>query len=140
MCFFDIVNTAIGAFLGFVFGYLLEMIIESKKRQNSIKNLKIELNDILNTLKNHKNNKCVLNDYHTPIWEAVKGSGDILSYIKKPYYEQLIIVYSKIENLQDIEKNADENDVNFEHVMKKIVKKRNDTYKALVELNVNSLE
>ena len=140
MCIFDIVNTAIGAFLGFVFGYILELLIENKKRQKSIKNLKIELNDILNTLKKYKDDNHILNDYHTPIWEAVKGSGDILSYIKKPYYEHLLMVYSKIENLTQVENSADENGKDFQNIMKKIIKKRNETYDCLLGLQINDLK
>lgn len=41
MCWSDIINTAIGAFLGFVSAYILELIISSKQRHNSIKTLKL---------------------------------------------------------------------------------------------------
>lgn len=140
MCISDIINTAIGAFLGFVFGFLLEMLIENTKRQKSIKNVKIELIDILDTLEKCKDDYMVLNNFYTPIWDTVLGTGDILSYIKKPYYKKLIMVYSNIIYLNELEKSTNENDKDFSKKMNLIVEKRRDIYEELKELDINSLK
>lgn len=140
MCISDIINTAIGAFLGFVFGFLLEMIIENQKRQNSIENIKIELNDILITLEKTKDDFTVLNNFYVPVWNAVLYTGDILSYIKKPYYKQLIMIYSKIIYLNNLESKVDEKDNNFNENMSLIIKTRRDLYDRIKELKINSLK
>lgn len=140
MCISDIINTAIGAFLGFVFGFLLEMIIENTKRQKSIKNIKIELIDILDTLENCKDDYMVLNNFYTPIWDTVLGTGDILSYIKKPYYKKLIMIYSHIIYLKDLEKSANEKAPDFIQKMNLIIERRRKIYEELKELDIDSLK
>lgn len=139
MCISDIVNTMVGAFLGFVFGFLLELVVESTKRQKSIKNIKIELIDILDTLKKSKDDYTVLNNFYTPIWDTVIGTGDILSYIKKPYYKNLIMVYSHIIYLEELEKSINEEDKDFHRKMDLIIEKRRNVYEELKKLDINSL-
>ena len=61
MCWSDIIDTAIGAFLGFISAYLLELIISNNQRHNSINNIKIELKDLEKTLLETKDNAEIIN-------------------------------------------------------------------------------
>lgn len=140
MCWSDIMNTAIGAFLGFISAYALELIIRNKQRQNSIKNIMIELKDLKTTLYKTKDNDKVINVIYIPIWDSIVGTGDILSYIKKPYYEDLIMIYSNIIDLKELEKTAMSKNTNLKEEMKHIVEKRNALYEKLNKFDIESLD
>lgn len=98
------------------------------------------MQDLENTLCKTKDDDKVINIIYIPIWDSIVGTGNILSYIKKPYYEDLIMIYSNIIDLKELEKTAMSKSTNSKEEMEYIVKKRNALYKILNEFDIESLD
>ena len=140
--FSDLVTTAAGAFLGFLLAFWLQAIFDKKRRKQTIQNVRFELSDLFTFLERNKDNRMVTNEIYVPIWEAVTGNGDILSYIKKPYYSELIEVYTHILSLKELESSLNyvKNQEEQEKCLTAILTKRNTVYNKLTALNINDLK
>jgi hypothetical protein len=101
--FLDMVNSAIGAFLGFLLALYLQRLTDRHSKKEKIglvlSNIKEELSDISSAVQQYididKPLKC---NIQTPSWDAVQGSGIILELIGEPSYIHIIKVYSLIKN------------------------------------------
>jgi hypothetical protein len=138
----DIITTAIGAFLGFLFAFWLQAIIDGGKKKQSIINVKRELEELYSLLEATKDDHTVSNEIYVPIWDAVVGNGDILCYIKEKYYNQLIETYSHILSLKELEQSLayiqDEREQS--HRINAIVNKRKIVYEKIKSLDINRLK
>jgi len=127
---YDIFVSFIGALLGFAFALLGEAIISWFVRKRDIKcylkNIKQELSEIYEKLVTHKDAEDIILFFDIPIWEAFIQSGDIRYLLNKSFYVELLNVYSKIKNVNDLEvANQDDK------LDKQIIKKRNEIYNSL---------
>lgn len=97
----EILYAAIGAFFGFWLALILEKNSERKSKEElietSLKNLIIELKEIEEALKNSNANQKLIIDI--PIYEASVQSGNILVFVEKKYYIDLLKTYSSIKML-----------------------------------------
>lgn len=101
----EIIYAAIGAFLGFWSAIILDN--KSKKKSEaelintSLKNLRIELEDIYNALQDASVGQNIV--IYTPIYDASVNSGNILVFVEKGYYIDLLKTYSMIKILAQAE-------------------------------------
>jgi len=98
----DLINSAIGAFLGFLLALYLQNRTAKKegKRQAElvIKSMHEELADISGTLSLYiKDCKPLRQRIPTPAWEAVLSTGVLLELIDTPHYTCIIKKYSLIK-------------------------------------------
>lgn len=125
----DILNSAIGAFLGFGTSLFLEQVLTSSRKRKSIDNIVSELisirdgirEDILKSINlSAMRTDCNLVStdidmmlidtkirqmayvIYAPIWETVLQTGDILEFKNKSYFEDLILLYTKIYKLKTL--------------------------------------
>jgi hypothetical protein len=102
----NLVNSAIGAFLGFLFAMYLQRNTEMRSQKNKInliiKSLQEELFDITTVLQQYIQLKEPLTyKIQTPSWDAILGSGIILELIECPIYAHAIKTYSLIKHFNE---------------------------------------
>ena len=101
----DCINSAIGAFLGFLFAIYLQSRTEkkdSKKKVTLVLNcICEELLDINKGLKHYKADEVISQPIYTPNWFAIVESGAILELLNKDIYFTIIQVYSNIKRLNE---------------------------------------
>ena len=138
----DVLTTAIGAFLGFLFAFWLQTIIDGGKKKQSITNVKRELEELYSLLETTKDDCEVSNEIYVPIWEAVVGSGDILCYIKEKYYNQLIETYSHILSLKELEQSLVyiQDELEQSYRINAILNKRKIVYEKIKLLDIKRLK
>lgn len=149
----DILNSAVGAFLGFGASMVVEAIVLTRRKKKSIKNVIAELESILGGLEKDLYNEIfkdktnvnveaitdwggVINKIkglayviYLPIWNAVLQTGDVLEFKNEKYFEDLVWVYTKLNKLQLLIDNyGEEYD---EKKAKRILRLYLDIYNAL---------
>lgn len=116
MDWWEILYSFVGSFLGFGFAIIMEKKSNKKKEEetvkNSLENILKELKDIYNTISDSidaYNNKNKLGQLFIdiPIYDAAVQSGIILILVDKPYYTDLLKVYSYIKYLSVAETKDD---------------------------------
>ena len=104
----EIVYAAVGAFLGFWLAIIMEKKSDKKKEEetikNSLKNILEEIKDISKTINEsidayNQTNELGQLFIDIPIYEAAVQSGNILVLVGKPYYADLLKLYSYIKYL-----------------------------------------
>ena len=127
---YDIFVSFIGALLGFAFALLGEAIISLFVRKRDVKcylrNIRQELSEIYEKLVAHKDAEDIILFFDIPIWEAFIQSGDIRYLLNKSFYVDLLSIYSKIKNVNDLEAANQEDKLDAQ-----IVKNRNEIYNSL---------
>lgn len=130
----EIVNSAMGAFLGFGASILVEAIVLSRRKKKSIKNVIAELESILGGLQKDIYDEffygidnpdvSMINDWskpinkikgleyviYLPIWNAVLQTGDVLEFKNEKYFEDLVWVYANLNKLQMLIDNFGDED------------------------------
>lgn len=130
----DIINSAIGAFLGFWASLVLQKRATSANKRKSINNIIAELETIRDgirgsviafipdSLKSDISNNLLVEEVredkkavigridkkiremvyviYLPIWETVLQTGDILEFKDQPYFDTMILIYTKIYRLK----------------------------------------
>ena len=126
----DMVNTGVGAAAGFFLSMLLEDWLRRQRKRKSIINIALELKDIKVMIDSKKDATTPALSYaiYTPIWETVVGNGDILELRKKPYYDDLFLIYGHISRLAKMEDFAQGNGIEN---MSKIIEQREYIIKLL---------
>lgn len=143
----DIINTAIGALLGFGSAFYLQYHLIRRKRQKSIENIVLELKDIRNTLEKWKDDTTIPPIFgyalFVPVWDAIIGNGDVIELKNKPYYNSLFIVYSNVLKLQKMENWLYENYQickNNDEYIKNIILQRKKVYSILTSTNYSIVD
>ena len=99
------IGSAIGAFLGFIGGILLQKrtnrIAQRKKIGLLVKNIKSEVSAISESLVTHYMEDPIDHRIHTPCWDATLASGSILEFIDNQMFSDVINFYSLIKYLND---------------------------------------
>lgn len=131
---YDVWVSFIGAFLGFLFALLSEMIISKIVGKQEIKsymrNIRKELQAVYEALEEHKDSRDLSLMFDLPIWEAFVLSGEIRELLNTSFYVDLLTVYSKLKKANELEANDPDND-------DAIISKRNEVYQCLTALFVN---
>lgn len=151
----DIINSAIGAFLGVGSTLLTEALLVSFNKKKSINNIILEIisvkegvseeitSSVSVTLKKCLSRYCTYSDALTsmgtfsdtdiqeidsisrrlllikyviyiPIWESVSQNGDLLRFKNKKYFEELILVYTRIYKIQSLVNDYEYNEGDYE--------------------------
>ncbi|GHU48871.1 hypothetical protein FACS1894127_0490 [Clostridia bacterium] len=109
----DIINTALGAFLGFFASLCVENWLRKRRRGKCIVNIALELMDLKCRIEESLNitdiPSALSYKLYTPIWETIIGNGDILELKNKPYYNTLFKAYNSITKLSRLEDGTREN-------------------------------
>lgn len=145
----DILNSAIGAFLGFGASILVETIFLSRRKKKSIVNVIAELESILDGLKQElyviffKDENIKVTDWnevskkiislahviYLPIWNTILQTGDVLEFKNEKYFDELIWLYTKLNKLQIM--IDDYGDVYNKEKSENILNLYHEIYKAL---------
>lgn len=108
----DLAVAFVGAFLGFVAALLTDGVVRRRRKLRSIDNLLDELHGFITALEpliltlplsdegNHELALALRYRVHLPIWDAIVGTGDLLEFRDKPYFNALIRLYTVILELR----------------------------------------
>lgn len=113
----EILLTVVGAFLGFGGALLAEGIVRRRQRMRSIHNVVDELNSLLTALDGvwptpdalrgpHRLAaiealvRALAHRIHLPIWDSLVGTGDILEFRTKDFFDSLIGIYGRVLELR----------------------------------------
>lgn len=103
--FSEFMNSAVGAFLGFLFASYLQ---NKTEKENSKKKITLvlkciceELQDISDNLKKFKEDEVVSQSIFTPNLSAIVESGIIIELLNKEIYPEIVQVYSIIRRLNE---------------------------------------
>ena len=126
----------LSAFLGFLFALLLANMLEKKEKSRkyriAVKCLRDELEDIVEPLGKYIDGRQELKSrIAIPTWDTLQYAGLTPGFIDKPYFKDLVRVYSLIKQFNEEHRNltADEN-----ITMLKIIRQAiNDTLRLIPE-------
>lgn len=107
----QIVYSILGSFFGFCFALRMDKMIAKKTENSNIEQTKNNLNDELKHISecyfDHRQKKYRTERIYmdTPIWDSIISRGDLLALLNKDkeYYNDVISVYSKVNNIDRLE-------------------------------------
>lgn len=123
-------DTFWGAFLGFVFGVLLEFVFSIvrnwRAKHNSLQAIIEELYDLEQQIYSAKNElEPAEIEITIPSWEAIIQTGNILLFTSKDYFKELMSTYLQVHELMEIEKKYPKGN------SEELNKSRSETIKAI---------
>jgi len=101
-----LLNSIVGAFLGFGLALVLQAIIvftmNRRMMDRTIRNIEKEIGDLREyILENLEYDGKIF--YDVPVWDTVVSAGNFLYFIKEEYYNDVIHFYSLVNYLNKIE-------------------------------------
>lgn len=97
----------VSSFLGFLSALLVEWlseVIRSKKSAIQLeKQIKKEVNEILNTAYSLEDQMGYINPYRVSVWNLSIQTGEILGLSQKKYYNEMIKAFNQVEEANRIE-------------------------------------
>lgn len=100
--------TGLGAFLGLLAALATEGIVRRRRKLRSFENLLDEARGFLLALMPILDSEvetvelvaALKHRIHLPIWDAIVGTGDLMEFRERPYFDSLIRLYTMILELR----------------------------------------
>ncbi len=137
---YDFLIEFVAAFLGFLFAIVFSGInakYEARKKLKLIINgIKNELQDIHDSLNEYIENKVIMKHrIAIPTWDSLQFAGGVLDLLEKPYYDDLLTVYSEIKIFN--EERFSMRDKEIMNELESIVKNSQTVLNAIEKENAN---
>ncbi|WP_034448962.1 hypothetical protein [Butyrivibrio sp. AE2032] len=137
---YDFLIEFVAAFLGFLFAIVFSGInakYEARKKLKLIINgIKNELQDIHDSLNEYIDNKVIMKHrIAIPTWDSLQFAGGVLDLLEKPYYDDLLTVYSEIKIFN--EERFSMRDKEIMNELESIVKNSQTVLNAIEKENAN---